>query len=284
MCFLVVVMTPQAVPLALCLPSIYCIFSEKIARTNPVIVGLVPGLLIFIPAFFHSVILYFCLLGCGILLRRYIQKHDIGLAVLVPTCLMFSLFMISILIIASSEGTTYSAIISRWVDNIMIQVTVIYENMLSPDELMQFKMSRSALQARIINIFPSIMGTTFAFVMWLNLLIVSSIKRNIKLRAWKCPDWVVALFILAGITAIIRVDAVQVFGLNLLIVVSQVYFYQGLAIVASYMAGNNWAKIFRWIIYVLILSQIYIMIIVSALGLFDTWFNFRNRIRNSQRR
>jgi len=154
--------------------------------------------------------------------------------------------------------------------------------MLSQGDMMQFKMSRAAIEARIIKAFPSIMATSFAFVMWLNLLIISGMKKDIVLRAWKCPDWVVALFILACVFTLISADAVNTLGLNLLIVVTQVYFFQGLAIVASFMAEYNWAKMIRWAIYILILSQIYIMIIVSTLGLFDTWFNFRKRIRNTK--
>ena len=72
------------------------------------------------------------------------------------------------------------------------------------------------------------------------------------------------------------------FGFNLMIVVSQVYFFQGLAIVTAFLTGYNWSKVVRWVVYILIFSQIYIMIAVTALGLFDTWFNFRNRIRSSE--
>ena len=279
---LVIVMTPQAVPLALCLPSIYCVFSERTAGMRPVLVGLIPAVLIFIHPFFHSVILYLSLLGCGILLGWFAQRRSVGLAVLVPTSLIFFLFMLSIFILASSEGTSFSAVISRWVGNIMNQVADVYATMLSPSEMMQFKMSRASIEARIIKIFPAIMATTFAFVMWLNLVILAGIKKDLVLRTWKCPDWVVAGFILAAVFTIIRMETVHAIGLNLLIVISYTYFYQGLAIIASFMAEHNWAKMFRWVIYILILSQIYIMIITAALGLFDTWFDFRKRIRISK--
>ena len=103
---LVIVMTPQAVPLALCLPSIYCVFSERTAGINPVLVGLIPAVLIFIPPYFHSVVFYLCLLGCGVLLGRYVQRRNIGLAVVVPTCLIFFLFMLSIFIPVSYTHLT----------------------------------------------------------------------------------------------------------------------------------------------------------------------------------
>ncbi|MBN2296995.1 MAG: DUF2232 domain-containing protein [Deltaproteobacteria bacterium] len=282
MCVLVIVMTQRAVPLALCLPSVYCMYSEKSTIRNAVAVGLIPAVLIFLPAFFHGVILYLCLLGCGMLLMKYVRSHKYGLAVLAPACLMFFAFMLSIGITAGSENMTYHGMVSRLVQTVMDQVAMIYESMLSPGDMMQFKISRTAIEARIIKVFPSIMATSFAFIMWINLLIVSGIKRDVLLKAWKCPDWIVALFILACVFTLISTDSVNAIGLNLLIVVSQVYFYQGMAIVASFMAEYNWAKIIRWIIYVLILSQIYIMIIISTLGLFDTWFNFRKRIRNTK--
>ena len=126
------------------------------------------------------------------------------------------------------------------------------------------------------------MGTSFAFVMWINLLIVSAIKPDLQLRTWKCPDWVVGVFIAAGIFTLIKVQTLQAIGLNVLIMVTLLYFYQGLAIVAFFMTQRKWARFIKWFIYILILSQIYIMIISAALGLFDTWFNFRKRIRNQK--
>jgi len=257
-------------------------YSEKSGIKNAISVGLIPVVLVFIPSLFHSVILYLCLIGCGILLSRYVRSRQHGLAVLAPACLLSCAFMLSIWILAGAENATYKSVVTGWVQAVMDQVAMVYESMLSPSDMMQFKMSRASIEARIIMVFPAIMATSFAFIMWLNLLIVSGIKRDLSLKEWRCPDWIVALFILACVSILVRIDALNAFGLNLLILVSQVYLYQGLAIVASFMAEYNWAKIFRWIIYILILSQIYIMIIVSTLGLFDTWFNFRKRIRNTK--
>ena len=282
MCVLVVVMTQRAVPLALCLPSVYCMYSEKTSFRNAAAVGLIPAVLIILPSLFQGVLMYLCLLGCGMLLMKYVKRGQYALAVLAPTGLMFFAFMFSIAVMAGSQGTSYSAEVSSLVRSVMDQVAMIYESMLSHGDMMQFKMSRAAIESRILKVFPSIMATSFAFVMWINLLIVSGIKKDIALREWKCPDWVVALFILACVFTLIGAGAVNTLGLNLLIVVTQVYLYQGLAIIASFMAEYNWAKIIRWAIYILILSQIYIMIIVSTLGLFDTWFNFRKRIRNTK--
>jgi uncharacterized protein YybS (DUF2232 family) len=61
--------------------------------------------------------------------------------------------------------------------------------------------------------------------------------------------------------------------------VGQVYFLQGLAIVSVFMDERKWPGMIRWPIYILILIQIYMMIIVAGFGLFDTWFDFRKRIR-----
>jgi hypothetical protein len=68
-------------------------------------------------------------------------------------------------------------------------------------------------------------------------------------------------------------------GLNLLILVGQSYFFQGIAIVASFMTHNKWPGFLRWPLYIFILIQVYIMVIVAGIGLFDTWFDFRKMIR-----
>jgi uncharacterized protein YybS (DUF2232 family) len=104
-------------------------------------------------------------------------------------------------------------------------------------------------------------------------------SKTIPLRDWKSPDWFIAFFILAGLLSLFQQKLLETIGLNLLIIVGQVYFFQGLAIISVFMHERQWPGLIRWPIYILILIQIYIMIIVAGFGLFDTWFNFRKRIR-----
>jgi uncharacterized protein YybS (DUF2232 family) len=155
----------------------------------------------------------------------------------------------------------------------------VSESALSSTEQFEFKQSLQTFQVMIVTLFPSIIISCYAVIMWVNLLIITRRFKVVSVKEWKSPDWVVAFFILAGLFTLFEQKLLQAIGLNLLVIVGQVYFLQGLAIVSVFMDERKWPGMIRWPIYILILIQIYMMIIVAGFGLFDTWFDFRKRIR-----
>lgn len=280
---LVIVATARALPFALFLPALYTLFSERVSPySKPLMLAAIPSVLIVMPGLMHSAILYITLIACGVLMRRFMSSRNAGLAVFVPSCLLFALFILSIAVMARQEGVQFQSVVARWVGDVMNQIALVYEQVLPSGDLAEFRINRPAMEARIADLFWGIVASSILTIMWLNLVISTGIRKTVPLRSWKSPDWFVGFFILAGLFILVKYDIVRVLGLNLMIIVAQVYFFQGLAIIASVMTEHNWSKVIRWVIYILILSQIYIMIIVTALGLFDTWFNFRKMIRSSE--
>jgi uncharacterized protein YybS (DUF2232 family) len=134
------------------------------------------------------------------------------------------------------------------------------------------------MEKRIVNFLPALMAGTISFVAWVNLLIIAGAKQ-IQLNKWRVPDWIVIIFIIAAINTLLPYNICRIVGTNVLIMTCIVYFFQGMAIIGYFFSIRGWGHFTRGIIYVLILSQIYIMILVSGLGLFDTWFEFRKRIK-----
>lgn len=282
LCFLMIMATEEALPLMLCLPALYSVLScYQPKPVRGLALALIPSFLIFVPGLAFSVILYLCLLGCGIILHTLIAKGYIGLAVFVPACVIFGLCVLGVFLAANQTGLTIEGMIAEWVRDLMNQVASIYTQTLSPKVLDEFRLSRPVMESRFVQLFWGVTGSLILSIMWINLLIASRV-RKMRVRTWKSPDWMVVFFIAASVLVLVQHDLIHTIGLNLLIVVSQIYFFQGLAVVATALMEFNWSKLIRWVIYLLILSQIYIMIGVAALGLFDTWFNFRNMIRNKK--
>jgi hypothetical protein len=279
---LIIVIPAQTMPVALFLPALYCIWAERWGRMNPFLISLVPVFLAVIPAFVQGVIPYVSLLLCGFIMRAMVKKGRVGLSVFIPACLLFSLFVIVLSLVAHAEGNTIYKIIQQWVGRMMEQVYQVYTSILSPGDLTTFKVQRPQLEEKIARFSPALTLAGLTFSLWLNLIIVAAVKKDLNLRTWKSPDWVLLLFIVSGLCTFVPLILVQAAGYNLLIMVSLVYFFQGLSIVAYYLDVRGWGTLLRWIIYLLILSQLYIMIIVALLGLFDTWFYFRKLIRKNK--
>lgn len=277
--FFIVAMTEVALPAMVIFPGLYCLYAEKMPVRSHLWVSVIPMVLAVLPSMRFGVLMYGALLVTGIIMQMLLRKGHAGLAVALPTTLFFSLFVLAVVSIARQESLSFQGVLSQWAAKILDEVQVIYQGVLSQQDMAVFRTSRPVLQERIAIMFPSIVLTSTATMLWVNLLIVSRAFRNIVLSAWKAPDWVVAVFILASILTLVKHQSAHVIGLNLLITVGQVYFFQGLAIVACFMNERRWPGFIRWPLYILVLIQIYIMIVVAGLGLFDTWFDFRKRIR-----
>jgi uncharacterized protein YybS (DUF2232 family) len=138
----------------------------------------------------------------------------------------------------------------------------------------------------LTGIFPSLAFSGIVFVVWANLLVGRLLFRINgiafpdfgDLAAWKSPEKLVWILIAAGIMLLLPIEDVAIVGMNLLILCSLIYLFQGLAIVAFFFRHKRVPLFFQWLIYALFAVQLYLLIIVIALGLFDIWVDFRKRI------
>jgi hypothetical protein len=279
---LIITITEVALPAAMIFPALYCLYSEKVSIRWSPLVAVIPLVLGVLPSLRFGALIYGALLASSLIMLMFLRRGHLGLAVAIPSSLFFSLFIVAVISIAQHQDIGFDAVLSQWADQILDQVQTVYQGLLSAQDMEKFHMSRPVLQARIVSLFPSIVLTSTAMILWLNLQIVSGTFRNLMLRAWRSPDWIVAIFILASALTLVQHRIARTIGLNLLAAVVQVYFFQGMGIVACFMNEQKWPAVIRWPLYILILIQIYIMIIIAGLGLFDTWFDFRKRIRTAK--
>ena len=97
-----------------------------------------------------------------------------------------------------------------------------------------------------------------------------------NLREWKGPEATVWAFIACGFALFIPgMEFVQVFAVNVLLIVAACYFAQGLAVVAYFFHKNNVPRFLRGLTYLLIVFQQIFTLLVAGLGLFDLWGDFR---------
>ncbi|MBN1635294.1 MAG: DUF2232 domain-containing protein [Deltaproteobacteria bacterium] len=291
LCIVVVILPMQALPLTIILPAVYCLWSERFSGLKPFVISLMPALLMVYPPFMPGTLLYLAFVVCGFLLSLAEKKRFIGLAIFVPSVLLGIIFILSICILAHKQSMNLAEFTQVSVSHMMDEVTGLYAQMVTSRDMMEFKMNRTAIENRILRLSPAILVSGFTFVMWLNLIITAAIKRNIRLIFWKSPDWVLFVFVCTAL-CYVMVEIAHVFqnqilglaALNIFFMALQAYFFQGIAIVGYFFDVRNWNKIFRWLIYLLIFSQVYIMILVIGLGLFDVWFDFRKRMSKLIRR
>jgi len=95
------------------------------------------------------------------------------------------------------------------------------------------------------------------------------------LNLWKAPEYLVWGVIGCGLALFLPHTAIKVIGINGLLILMTVYFFQGIAIVSFYFDKKRLPRFVRVFLYTLIALQQLILLAVIGLGFFDLWANFR---------
>jgi uncharacterized protein YybS (DUF2232 family) len=125
--------------------------------------------------------------------------------------------------------------------------------------------------------------TSTTFFIWLNVLGMRMFFQGRDpsfpdfgdLACWKIPDWVVWFVIAAGVLMIVPEEIAQIVGLNAMIILLFLYLLQGLSIVQFFFRKKNIPRYLRALFYALIVLYQYLLVFISAVGLFDIWVDFR---------
>jgi uncharacterized protein YybS (DUF2232 family) len=134
-----------------------------------------------------------------------------------------------------------------------------------------------------LRILPSIVVVATLFVVWTNLLLARYLFRSKRLfypdfgrlNQWKAPEPLVWAVIASGIMLLLGHSGVTMIGINGLIIMMVIYFFQGIAIVSFYLEKKQFPRFLRILLYGLIAMQQLLLLLVIAVGFFDTWIDFR---------
>lgn len=141
----------------------------------------------------------------------------------------------------------------------------------------------------IIRLAPGILCAGSLLMAWGNLLMARSLGRRLSplapppepLNDWQAPEHLVWLLIAAGGLTWVAEGWLSWAGLNALLPLGVVYFFQGMAVVAFWLEKKNAPRMLRAGLYALVAVEIFLALLVALAGLFDLWFNFR-RLGNKQ--
>lgn len=91
----------------------------------------------------------------------------------------------------------------------------------------------------------------------------------------KLSEYLVWVLIAAGFSLLIKQPVVQQLALNCLTVILPLYFLQGIAIITFFFRKKAFSTLSRVFGYLLILVVNPLPLLVTAIGVFDMWFDFR---------
>ncbi|MCP4632577.1 MAG: DUF2232 domain-containing protein [candidate division Zixibacteria bacterium] len=95
---------------------------------------------------------------------------------------------------------------------------------------------------------------------------------------WRPGYPMVGLFITGLFFAVFNLGGSELIGWNILLFTGIIYFISGLAVVESFFRASKIPLFFKLLFYAgVFLAQLFSLVVLAGVGLFDSWFNFRSR-------
>jgi hypothetical protein len=276
---LVVVLPGLTIPLAALIPAAWCLLAGRISFTRALLAGAAPLALAVVPGAGAGAMIYALFFACALAMHYFISRSMTALSVITPVALLTGVVLAGVFAGACQGGVSMIHIVSGWADEVVNASRSVSAAMLTGAELAELQGTLQTVRERLVRLFCAVVIIGGSVLFWVNLLVVSAVRRDLRLAEFRVPDAMIGGFIAAGVLTVLPWEGLSTVGLNLLAVVGMVYFFQGLANLAVFMDVRGWPAFVRWAIYILIFVQIYMVVIVAAVGLFDAWFDFRTRIQ-----
>ncbi|RUM39762.1 MAG: hypothetical protein DSY70_05105 [Desulfobulbus sp.] len=233
------------------------------------------------------------LLPLGYSLYKSVQQREDpaiagGKGVIILGGIWFAFWMISG---ALTGVNPYSTLIAS-LDESFSRILEIYRNNseLPPDVLLGLEQIVGQIQKFIPKLMPGLLAGSVIITVWLNMVISNRLIPRLvqgkhawtEYSRWQYPDKLVWLPIIAVILALAGRGQLQNAGYSLVVVSAIVYLFQGLAIFIHFLDKWNVPLLLRYLIYGIFAVQSYGILMLSVLGLADTWFDLRKLNQNEQ--
>jgi len=267
------------------LPTLF--FRSKLGRMPGIII---PVLTIFIliittGSLSFNVIFFFELLLLGFVLSELFELNLSVEKTIIYTCVVVLLSgLILLFFLSNISNLGLIALISEYVAKNLELTMELYKKMGMPEEnLRLISDSLEQIQFVLVGIIPALAIASSLIVVWTNLLIIKPIlkSKNLfypefgRLNQWKAPEFLVWFAIACGILLLMPNQLVKLIGLNGILVMMVVYFFQGIAVVSFFFEAKRFPRMLRILFYGIIFLQQLILLLVIGLGFFDIWLDFR---------
>jgi len=272
---------------ALFIPLPILFYRLKLGRINGLIIAVIASLvmMVLVGGLSIDVIFFAGLLLIGFVLGELFELNlSIEQTTLIASGSVVLSGVISLVISSILTGQGVFAIVSEYVAKNLELTLVLYQSMgMSEENIQLISQSLDQIQQVLVTIIPALVSASTLFVAWISILIARPvlISRSLyypdfgPLNLWKAPDYLVWGVIGCGLSLFVPHPTIKVIGVNGLLILMTVYFFQGIAIVSFYFDKKRLPRFARVFFYTLIALQQLILLVVIGLGFFDLWVNFR---------
>ncbi len=276
------------------LPALF--YRLKLGRNNGMVVPLAAMIIMITMLGGVTMDLFYFggMLLTGFCLGEFMEKRFPIEPALIATCGVVLLSgSLGILFYSNFKGIGLFDLISKYVAQNLELTLVLYEQMGMPEESIHLIAgAREEIQYLLVRILPGLITASTLFTAWINLLAARPflIRKQVfpvefgNLSTWKAPEQLVWGAIGCGILLLLGSKGIKMAGINGLIVLMTIYFFQGMAIISYFFEKKKFPPMLRVFLYGMIVIQQFLLIVVVGLGFFDMWLNFRKLETNKNDR
>ena len=153
---------------------------------------------------------------------------------------------------------------------------------MTPDTLILLEQSFYQMKEIVPKVMPSIILGLSLLIIWFTMLAGNVIVRRVtgyqpwaEHRTWRLPDKLIWPFIGSALLALLPLGTLRIIGLNAVISLSLVYFFQGFSILVFFMHKWKVPLLLRAFFYGMMLFQSFGTILLLVVGIADVWLDIR---------
>jgi len=227
------------------------------------------------------------LLQCGVvalLMPEFLIKgYGAARTITWTTAVNLAVFALAALAFSLISGQNIHLLAIKEINDSIAQTIAIYEKAgIKGDELDLIKHSMASAAAIIIRIYPALLTLLLIITSGVNMALLKRLAAragvDLKIGAFndfRSPYYLVWLLITAGFAMLANNQIFTTPALNLLVIITAVYFLQGVAVILTIIARQSYSGAMRVMLFLMLLFQPYLAAMVTALGIFDLWGDFR---------
>jgi uncharacterized protein YybS (DUF2232 family) len=209
----------------------------------------------------------------------------------VLACLGASLVIAVIALVAytSQQDVSLTDTVSQYVQNeIDLALNLTSGSNLSIEQQEQYRLAVTSMGELLKLTLPAWAVSVLGAMLLLQILLLSVLAKGryriggLSFACWSVCEYLVWPLIAAGFAVAFSSGLPRVVGLNLLVVFLPIYFLQGLAVVTFFFQKKGVSPVLRTLGYALIALLNPMPMLVTAIGVFDMWADFRKpRLKKS---
>ncbi|BCR05916.1 hypothetical protein DESUT3_29850 [Desulfuromonas versatilis] len=227
---------------------------------------------------------YLLQFGLGSLLLPWFLRRGWGWdrAVLVTVVAVVAAAGIFLAGYAGFQGQPIGGLVGEYVQGEITRSIALYQEADLPEEqVAELRQFADQMAGLLLKAYPGLAVVATGVLQLLTVLLLFRLNQGRYVmtgpafHAWKAPDMLIWGLIAGGFGVFFGAEPLQMVALNLLTVLLPVYFLHGLAILTFFFRKKGIAPGFRAVGYVMVTLLSPLPLIVTGMGVFDLWADFR---------